>query len=189
MSSRTTFGRRGVSAAPQTPAIRQRQPDPDLRPDPHPRPIGATESIGFLWLLFSFEGRLSRLPYWLGNIGVFVACQVIAATGGAVIGKLRAGMTADPLASGILILLVGLISLGAAVVMWWAALAITAKRWHDRDRPWGFVFLGLIPIVGWLWQFIECGCLEGTLGPNRYGPSPRGVASVNYVDDYAETFG
>jgi uncharacterized membrane protein YhaH (DUF805 family) len=25
-----------------------------------------------------------------------------------------------------------------------------------------------------IYLFIECGCLDGTPGPNRYGPSPKG---------------
>jgi len=26
-----------------------------------------------------------------------------------------------------------------------------------------------------IWILIECGCLDGTQGPNRYGPSPKGI--------------
>jgi uncharacterized membrane protein YhaH (DUF805 family) len=29
-----------------------------------------------------------------------------------------------------------------------------------------------------IWGFIECGCLDGTKGPNRYGPSPKGIGDV-----------
>jgi uncharacterized membrane protein YhaH (DUF805 family) len=31
-----------------------------------------------------------------------------------------------------------------------------------------------VPIIGGLWTFVECGCLDGTPGSNRFGPSPKG---------------
>ena len=29
--------------------------------------------------------------------------------------------------------------------------------------------------IGVLWTLIECGFLDGTPGPNKYGPSPKGL--------------
>ena len=34
--------------------------------------------------------------------------------------------------------------------------------------------LGFIPFIGWIWYLVECGCLPGTPGPNRFGPDPLG---------------
>ena len=31
------------------------------------------------------------------------------------------------------------------------------------------------PLVGAIWTLIEVGFLDGTQGPNKYGPSPKGV--------------
>ena len=30
----------------------------------------------------------------------------------------------------------------------------------------------LVPVIGSLWYLIECGFLNGTTGPNTYGPDP-----------------
>jgi uncharacterized membrane protein YhaH (DUF805 family) len=31
-----------------------------------------------------------------------------------------------------------------------------------------------VPLIGFVWTFIECGLLRGTVGPNRYGEDPTG---------------
>ena len=68
----------------------------------------------------------------------------------------------------------------------WVGFALVVKRWHDRNRSWTWALLGFIPIVGWIWQGVECSFLEGTLGPNRYGPSPKGITAVLYGDTLVE---
>ena len=60
----------------------------------------------------------------------------------------------------------------------WPSLALQVKRWHDRDKSGWFVLVNLIPFIGWLWTLIECGFLDGTQGPNRFGPSPKGIQGV-----------
>ena len=37
--------------------------------------------------------------------------------------------------------------------------------------------LGLAEIAYSLWVLVDCGILDGTQGPNRYGPSPKGVGA------------
>ncbi len=54
----------------------------------------------------------------------------------------------------------------------WISFAITVKRWHDRDKSGWWILIGMIPIIGPIWQFVETGCLRGTIGSNRYGPDP-----------------
>jgi uncharacterized membrane protein YhaH (DUF805 family) len=51
----------------------------------------------------------------------------------------------------------------------WIVLVVSVKRWHDRNKPSRWVLINLVPVVGWLWQLIECGFLKGTTGPNRFG--------------------
>ena len=60
------------------------------------------------------------------------------------------------------------------IALVWAALALQIKRWHDRDKSWVLIFVGMIT-CGFFWVLIECGILDGTPGPNRFGPSPKGV--------------
>lgn len=59
---------------------------------------------------------------------------------------------------------------GQANILWfifmWAALAVIAKRYHDRDKSVVWVIVRfLIPPVG----IIECGFFRGTPGSNRFG--------------------
>ena len=54
----------------------------------------------------------------------------------------------------------------------WPAIAVSAKRWQDRNRaPW-WVLVTLIPVIGWFWALIDNGFVKGTPGPNRFGQPP-----------------
>ena len=59
-----------------------------------------------------------------------------------------------------------------SLLLLWPTLAVSAKRWHDRDRSGWWVLVALIPVVGWLWALLDNGFVRGTPGPNRYGPPP-----------------
>ena len=61
------------------------------------------------------------------------------------------------------------ISAAIGLVWFWPSLACNVKRWHDRDKSVWWILLGAIPVIGWLWAWIELIFLEGTPGPNRYG--------------------
>jgi uncharacterized membrane protein YhaH (DUF805 family) len=60
----------------------------------------------------------------------------------------------------------------------WPSLANSVKRLHDRDKAWWWIilmYLACLTFVGILWPLIELGFLDGTPGPNQYGPSPKGL--------------
>ena len=59
------------------------------------------------------------------------------------------------------------------LVLLWPLMAVSIKRWHDRDRSGWWVLIVLVPVVGWIWALIDNGFLRGTAGPNRFGPEPR----------------
>ncbi len=61
----------------------------------------------------------------------------------------------------------------ASLLLLWPRLAIGVKRCHDRDKSGWWLLLACIPIIGWIWLFIEFGLLDGTPGSNKYGPSPK----------------
>ena len=65
-----------------------------------------------------------------------------------------------------------LITFPLMIALIWASLAINVKRWHDRDKSGLWILIGVIPILGPIWNFIETGCLRGTVGPNRFGNDP-----------------
>ena len=139
-------------------------------------------------LLFSFQGRLNRKPYWMTVIATMVIIIVLLLFALILIREHRfefAGLTLALL----VILYIPLI---------WIGLAIGAKRLHDRDKSawwllvfyaapgilstagnWmedvGFIILHVISFAITVWAFVELGCLRGTPGPNRYGPDPLGT--------------
>ena len=105
-------------------------------------------------LLLSFEGRVGRKTYWMAYLA-FVGVAIVLGIVSALLGKV----------GGILLMLFCL-----AII--WPALAIQAKRWHDRDKSAWWILIGLIPVIGPLWALIENGFLRGTEGNNRFGPDP-----------------
>jgi uncharacterized membrane protein YhaH (DUF805 family) len=54
-------------------------------------------------------------------------------------------------------------------------IAVGVRRLHDINRSGGLVFIGLIPIVGWI-VLLVFAAQEGTKGPNDYGAEPTEVA-------------
>jgi uncharacterized membrane protein YhaH (DUF805 family) len=150
---------------------------------------------GALWLstsslLFSFQGRISRQPYWLVSAAMIALTSVlfgILVVAGASV--LAGGLAA--MADGALWLLV------LYVPMIWIGLAVAAKRLHDRDKSawWLLLFyalpvvldgigealggmgmvLSLVSLAISIWAMVELGFLHGTPGPNRYGPDPLGA--------------
>lgn len=123
--------------------------------------------MNILALLFSFSGRIGRGQYWLGY---FIQLAVAALSWVCVLTGLQN--------ENILLLAVPIL---LTPVVLWTALAIMAKRYHDRDKSAWWILICLIPIIGGIWQLVELGCLRGTDGSNDYGPDPG--HSFNVADD------
>jgi uncharacterized membrane protein YhaH (DUF805 family) len=128
---------------------------------------------------FNFSGRVTRLTWWMGHFGSFIALGVTML----VISTVFAG---DPLsrtgeaglASSDEIGPFGLIVFSIAVLAYlWFNLSLNAKRWHDRDKSAWWMLISLIPLIG-IWALIENGFLRGTQGPNRFGPDPLAEAPI-----------
>lgn len=157
--------------------------------------------MGFVSFLFGFKGRINRLQYWGGSLGVgFGAAFVFFLVG--FMAAPQPGMTKEQalMAAPLMLLMMGVI----AMVMGWAGLALQWKRFHDRNQPGWISFLPVLPMMGLmvtvvtgvvagqtigalaasmqpyvlaLWAinfffFINLGCLGGTDGVNKYGPPP-----------------
>lgn len=106
-------------------------------------------------MLFSFQGRINRKPFWLFMIAIWIVEIFIVA-----FDKLIFGDDWGPLT--LIFLLVVIVP----------SLAMQTKRWHDRDKSGWWILIGLIPIIGPLWAFIETGFLKGTESRNRFGDNP-----------------
>lgn len=110
-------------------------------------------------IFLSFEGRIPRKVFWLyGILGVMVVSFVV---------MLVIGLLVSMLGEWLMIL-----AIPFYILLIWASLAVQVKRWHDRDKSGWWVLIGLIPVIGFFWQLIECGFLEGTQGDNQFGPVP-----------------
>ncbi|MDP0496677.1 MAG: DUF805 domain-containing protein [Verrucomicrobiota bacterium JB024] len=108
-------------------------------------------------LYFSFDGRISRSTYWLK---FFLPVFLFAFLLGVIDGLLGQGKDYS-----------WVLGIYALIILY-PAICVSAKRWHDRDKSAWWILIGIIPYLGKLWIFIECGCLKGTDGPNRFGEDP-----------------
>ncbi len=116
---------------------------------------------GVKYVLFSFDGRIPRRTFWLWSIVTMVVW--IGVLGGVVALGEQGGL--GEAAAWILGVPGGILAI-------WTGLAIRVKRWHDHDKSWVWILIGIIPYIGELIAFIYLGCLRGTDGPNRYGSDP-----------------
>jgi uncharacterized membrane protein YhaH (DUF805 family) len=106
-------------------------------------------------ILLDPRGRIGRRDFWLYGVVALLGLTLLLH---ALLGI--AGMRAE-IREGVVNLL-----------MLWPAVAVSAKRWHDRDKSGWWVLVVLIPLVGWLWALVVNGLLRGTPGPNRFGSDP-----------------
>jgi uncharacterized membrane protein YhaH (DUF805 family) len=106
-------------------------------------------------LLFTFEGRIERRAYWFAVVLLFAAGLVAS-----ILDRLLFGHPNS------------LVSAAVAIVSFVASLAVSVKRWHDRDKSGWWTLILIVPVIGFIWWLVECGILEGTRGPNRFGPDP-----------------
>ena len=120
---------------------------------PAPNPLAEPMTLPQIFL--GLQGRLSRQQFWLYGVAALLGLSVL---GHALLGIAQVReQTADLLVNLLLV---------------WPALAVSVKRWHDRDKSGWWVLLNLVPVIGWLWALIDNGFLRGTSGPNRFGEDP-----------------
>jgi uncharacterized membrane protein YhaH (DUF805 family) len=106
------------------------------------------------------RGRLSRRGFWLYGVLALAGLNLF---GRALLEIARWRDAEAEVAVNLLLL--------------WPAIAISAKRWHDRDKSGAWVLVALLPVVGWLWMLLDNGFCRGTPGPNRFGPAPDQAGS------------
>ncbi len=124
---------------------------------------------------FGLNGRIGRGQWWKAQLSMllllFVAFIVPMIFGKS---RLTAGSPPDVAMNLFVVAFAVLVSIVVNV-------CTTVKRYHDRGKSgWWFLFQ-FVPIVGGLWQLIECGFCSGDEGDNEYGPPPgagRRMASL-----------
>ena len=106
--------------------------------------------------LLSFDGRIKRKAWWLA-VALIIALNLM-------LNSLSSSYT-SPFG-------VQMLSMIVSLALLWPLLAVSAKRWHDRNKSGLWTFINVVPIIGSIWMVVECGCLKGTAGENEYGPEP-----------------
>jgi uncharacterized membrane protein YhaH (DUF805 family) len=134
--------------------------------------------MSIIQMLFGFQGRLRRRDFWLCTLGLMVVSWVVYAV------LAMAMMPAVHMSSDASTVNVAAVSAMSSVwglcalIMLWPSLAIAIKRCHDRDQTGLWVLMLLIPVIGFFWWLINLGILDGTPGPNKFGPSPKGLGEA-----------
>lgn len=148
----------------------------------------------FVDLMFSHDGRIGRLQYW---VGLIATAGITAFLVGLADGVVPAREIMRYAAVAFII--------GA---LFWMHSAVTVKRLHDRNRTgmWFFIhgvappgfflwavymhadnkpntasLLYALSLSGFIWALFELGLLRGTVGPNRFGADPRAVRQSGFA--------
>jgi len=103
------------------------------------------------WVYLNMNGRIGRQTYWLSQIANLVVVSALS-------------FILRFIGSSFLDIVVVLLSL-------YVNIPLTGKRLHDRGKSAWWILIGLIPLVGGIWIFINAGLLNGMPGPNAYGPA------------------
>jgi uncharacterized membrane protein YhaH (DUF805 family) len=116
-----------------------------------------------------FKGRSRRKEYWMFALLLIVIYSVLMVP--LMMGGMAAAMAGDQgpgalFYGGVVLVMI----FGLAVLV--PSIAVQVRRFHDQDRSGWMVLIGLIPYVGGLILLVFM-CLEGTRGPNRFGPDPK----------------
>lgn len=117
---------------------------------------------------FDFSGRSRRKEYWMFVLFVVIA-QFVTMYLDTALGTGGSMQTASEFgggtASASVNLTGGTITLIFGLLILIPGIAVAVRRAHDQDKSGWWI---LVPIYGFILMF-----LEGTRGPNRFGPDPK----------------
>lgn len=112
------------------------------------------QRVGVLKTFFSFQGRADRTSYWIVTITSALFSLLLLSY-------------EDELFE-----IFEYFWLLKFLILW-VVLAVTVKRWHDRNKPAAWLLLNIIPFIN-LWALVENGFLEGDEEVNKYG-NPQAI--------------
>lgn len=108
----------------------------------------------------NFSGRASRSQYWYFVLFNFLIGCVLGFIEG-----LTGGFNGNP--SVFWSVISTLVSLALTI----PSLAVAVRRMHDIGRGGGWIFITLIPLIGWIWFIVLC-CTPSDPSANRFGNVP-----------------
>lgn len=117
-------------------------------------------------------GRARRAEYWWFYLATFLAVAAVVIVGAILVAIV--GAVSDT-AGGVVSVLFTVVYVAVALGVVVPTLAVGARRLHDTDKSGWWLLIGLVPFGGIV--LVVFWVLEGTPGPNRFGPSPKGAAS------------
>lgn len=121
---------------------------------------------------FDFSGRSRRKEYWMFAI-LYIGLYVVAGILDVQLGFATTTSTSefgDGGASASFNMQGGMLTMILQLALLIPSIALAVRRAHDNDKSGWYI---LIPIYG----LIIVWFLEGTRGPNRFGPDPKGGAA------------
>ncbi|WP_380874628.1 membrane protein [Sphingomonas sp. DBB INV C78] len=78
----------------------------------------------------------------------------------------------------------GVLTLIVALALFVPSLAVAIRRLHDTDRSGWWLLIGLVPLIGAIVLLVFY-CTEGTKGPNRFGPDPKGDSPTELAEKFS----
>lgn len=133
-----------------------------------------------------FSGRSRRKEYWMFVLLVFII-YVIAMILDSLLGfgttTRYADLTETSAAAGFHST-GGIITLLAMLALIVPSIAVAVRRLHDTDRSGWWILIGLIPLVGAIVLLVFY-CTDGTKGPNRFGPDPKGENPADLAERFS----
>lgn len=123
----------------------------------------------------TFRGRARRKEFWLWQLFVFLLFSALYAWLFSTIGSFEASSPAEmeqiilaTPAARLPLAVIGIVGLG----LFLPSLAVQVRRLHDSNKTGWWLLLTLTGIGGLILLIFYL--LDGTPGPNRHGPDPKG---------------
>ena len=121
---------------------------------------------------FQFSGRSRRKEYWMFALLfwiLFVIAGIIDTMlgfGAVETGTAAASYSYDWKVEN------GPVMIAVSLLFFFPHLAVSVRRLHDTNRTGWWLLILLVPLVGLVVMFVFL-CLDGTIGPNRFGADPK----------------
>lgn len=107
---------------------------------------------------FVFSGRARRKEYWMFTLFIALFSIILS-----IIEIVLGLQISDE---------IGILSSLFFLVIIIPSLSVTVRRFHDIGKSGLWIFIGLIPIIGWIVLLIFS-VMDSQLGTNKYGSNPK----------------
>lgn len=127
--------------------------------------MGFGEAVGTCLRKYAvFEGRARRSEYWWFTLAYVLLSLIASVLDGVLLSMMSHGAFSALVTFGLLL----------------PALGVGIRRMHDTDRSGWWILIGLVPLIGTI-IFLILAAMDGTKGPNRFGPDPKEPSAVEIL--------